>query len=373
MDNINKLINNFEKNIDEKNIKNAQTSLIQLITELMKYYNSTNLFAINKCENILENSKLNIVDLKIKTIMPKYKKLISGLKISNNPRINNKLNTINLNLNEFMNLTEYITPKLYSDNNFDFNLTIYDLKYVDMLKEGRIITKLNNNNKLLNQINKKNKILIITFDDRQNLQYIRIHNINFMRYVQKHGYEYKYEHIYNHNLNNNPYWYKIYLVKYYLDTNIYDYVMWVDSDTMIIDISFDLNNYLNSYSSDLFFCDDNQTVEKINAGVFIIKNSKIGKQYINDCINNFCVKCIKNNDNKLKGKWAGTCYEQGIMNLVLIKDYMKHSTVFSVNKILCTSNYNLLKSFNNVFIFHYYDTSTPQRNIIFNLINKIEK
>jgi single-stranded DNA-specific DHH superfamily exonuclease len=26
---------------------------------------------------------------------------------------------------------------------------------------------------------------------------------------------------------------------------------------------------------------------------FAIKNSKIGKQYINDCINNFCSSCIK--------------------------------------------------------------------------------
>jgi hypothetical protein len=275
-----------------------------------------------------------------------------------------------------MNNTITVTPKLFSNENFDASLTQYDKNYFELLKNEKITSKLINKNNLSKPINKKNKILIITFDDRPNVTYIKKHNENFKNYADKHGYEYKYEHLYNQNLNTNPYWYKIYLVKYYLDTNLYDYVMWVDSDTIILDNSVDLNSYLNSYSSDLFFCDDNQLIEKINAGIFVVKNSKIGKQYLNDCINNFCVDCIKEGDKKLKGRWAATCYEQGIMNLILIKDYMNVSTIFSINMVLCTNNLYLIDKINNIhniYILHYYDTSTMQRNILFSEIINVIK
>ena len=51
------------------------------------------------------------------------------------------------------------------------------------------------------------------------------------------------------------------------------------------------------------------------AGVFLIKNSDIGKNFIDDCLLEIDKKpyCIKNG--KLQGLWAGECYEQGIMNL----------------------------------------------------------
>ena len=142
--------------------------------------------------------------------------------------------------------------------------------------------------------------------------------------------------------------------------------MWIDSDTIILNNTINLNDFLNKYSSDLFFCDDNQSIEKINAGIFVIKNSRIGKQYINDCINNFCNQCIKTGEKKLKGRWAATCYEQGIMNLVLIKDYIPYSTCFSLQMVLCSNNINVIKSINNIFILHYYDTNVQQRNVLFN-------
>jgi hypothetical protein len=217
---------------------------------------------------------------------------------------------------------------------------------------------------------KKNKILIITFDDRKNAEYIKIHNQNFSRYAEKYGYEYKYEHVYNHNLNTNPYWYKIYLVKYYLETNIYDYIMWIDSDTMINNMDIQINDIINKYNSDLYFCDDNLSLQKINAGMFIIKNSKIGRSYINDCINNYCYKCIKPGEKKLKGAWAAMCYEQGIMNIVLIKNYMKYATVLPIDIVLCSNNDYFFKLLNNLFIIHYYDTTVQERNYLFDLINK---
>lgn len=371
MDKINIMIKEFENYISKQDIQNAEQTLSILLGKLIKYYNQTHIFTVsNKCENNTDFSEIDMAYSKIQNIIPKYKYLkLKKNKICKNSI--NELKNINLNLLEFMNNTIIVTPKLFSNENFDANLSQYDKNYFELLKNEKITSKLINKNLLLKPIDKKNKILIITFDDRPNITYIKNHNENFKNYADKYGYEYKYEHVYNQNLNTNPYWYKIYLVKYYLDTNLYDYVMWVDSDTMILDDSIDLNLYLNSYSSDLFLCDDNQLIEKINAGIFIIKNSKIGKQYLNDCINNFCVDCIKQGEKKLKGRWAATCYEQGIMNLILIKDYMDVSTVFSINMVLCTNNIYLIHKLSNIFILHYYDTNITQRNFLFSTIQKI--
>ncbi len=369
MDKINELINKFEENINKEKIDEAHANLIFLITELTKYYSNTNLFNVNQCSNNLNNDDIDKHFSKIKSLIPKYKFLYKNKKTIC-PNITEKLKVINNNLLQFFNNTISVTPKLLmKTENFDAALSNYDNNYFQLLKSENVITKIKENNKLSKIINKNNKILIITFDDRKNVQYINLHNKNFSEYAEKYGYEYKYEHIYNQNLNTNPYWYKIYLVKYYLDTNLYDYVMWVDSDTMILNDNFNLNEYFNSYSSDLFFCDDNQNVQKINAGIFAIKNSKIGKQYLNDCINNFCNKCIKTGEKRLKGKWAATCYEQGIMNLVLIKDYVPYSTGFSLNLVYCGNNHYLIRMLKNIFIIHYYDTNTMQRNILFSEID----
>ena len=374
MDKINIMIKELENYITKQDINSAEQTLMILLNDLVKYYNNTNIFtSSNKCENNKDSTEIDMAYSKIQRIIPKYKYLLMKKKTNCSQSINkmgNNLKNINLNLLEFMNNTITVTPKLFSNENFDANLSQYDRNYFELLKNEKIISKLINKNNLLKPIDKKNKILIITFDDRLNVDYIKYHNENFKKYADKYGYEYKYEHIYNPNLNNNPYWYKIYLVKYYLDTNLYDYVMWVDSDTMILDDSVDLNLYLNSYSSDLFFCDDNQNIEKINAGIFIIKNSKIGKQYLNDCINNFCMDCVKDGEKKLKGRWAATCYEQGIMNLILLKDYMNFSTVFSINMVLCTKNLLLVEKMGKIFILHYYDTTSSQRDLLFNQINQ---
>jgi hypothetical protein len=368
MDKINDLINIFEKNINEKKINYEQSNLILLLGELTKYYKDTNLFNVNTCTNSLNNKEIDECYIRIKTLMPKYKFIFEN-KNNSCQNVANKLKSINNNLLEFFNNTISVTPQLFSRiENFDAALSNYDQNYFSLLRNQKIISQIKENNKLTTPINKKNRILIITFDDRKNVEYINLHNKFFTEYAEKYGYEYKFEHIYNENLNTNAYWYKIYLVKYYLDTNLYDYVMWIDSDTIILNNNVNLNDFLNSYSSDLFFCDDNQAIEKINAGIFIIKNSRIGKQYINDCINNFCNQCIKNGEKKLKGRWAATCYEQGVMNLVLIKDYIPYSTCFSLQMVLCSNNINVIKSINNIFILHYYDTNLQQRNVLFSHI-----
>ncbi len=378
MDNLLELVKFLEKEINNNNFIKSQEILLQLNNDLVNFYVKNNIFTNQNCKiNNSDDILINKLIEKISIITPKYKNLQSEYIIKNNSKscimVLDKLSSINKNIREFYYNPLHVTPKFLNcktDNEFNINLLNYNKDYFELLKQEKIIDKILDNNKLDKVINKKNKILIITFDDRPHVTYIKLHNKNFSEYCKSNDIEYKYESTYNKNLNNNPYWYKIYLTKFYLDTNEYDYIMWVDSDTMIMNNKVDLNKIINSYSSDLFFCDDNQIVQKVNAGIFIIKNSVIGRQYLTDCINNFCEKCIKPGENKLKGTWASTCYEQGIMNIVLIKNYIKYSTALPLNIVLCSNRSEYFKLLKNIFIIHYYDTKTNDRNLLFDRIDK---
>jgi hypothetical protein len=378
MDNLLELVKFLEKEINNKNFIKSQEIMLQLNNDLVNFYVKNNIFTNQMCKiNNNEDILINKLIEKINEITPKYKKIQSEYMIKNNSKncimVLDKLSSINKNLSEFYYNPLHVTPKFLNDNTekeFNKNLSEYNKDYFELLKQEKIVDKLLNNNKLEKPIEKKNKILIITFDDRPDITYIKLHNKNFKDYCESNDIEYKYEYMYNKKLNNNPYWYKIYLTKFYLDTNNYDYVMWVDSDTMIMNNKVDLNKILNSYSSDLYFCDDNQIIQKANAGIFIIKNTTNGRQYLSDCINNFCIKCIKPGENKLKGTWASTCYEQGIMNIVLIKNYMRYSTILPLNIVLCSNRSEYFKLLKNIFIIHYYDTKTDDRNILFDRIDK---
>lgn len=227
-----------------------------------------------------------------------------------------------------------------------------DTDYYEKFSKENMISKLINNNRLIKPIEKKNKILFITYDNRYQEEYIKIHNYNINKYVEKYGYEYKY---YN-RCNQNVYWCKIYMVLEALQKNKYDYVIWLDSDTIIKNFDIDIGNIFNLFSSDIFIGSDNNSKYYItNSGVFGIKNSEIGIQFLNDCINSFDNKCLKA-DGTLGGRWAGTCYEQGIMNLMISNKYSKNTTILT-NSIIF--NYNVCSD--NVFIMHLYASDSNYR------------
>ena len=231
-----------------------------------------------------------------------------------------------------------------------------DKKYFDKFRE-KMISNLRLNNKLKVPNNKENKILIITYDNRTNLSYIKIHNDNLTEYCKKWGFTYKFY----DNCENNTYWCKIYMVLNELNNADYDYVMWMDSDTYIFNKDINLSDIFNKYTSDIYIgSDNNPDYDLTNAGVFAIKNSTIGKNFLVDCINSFNIKCKKPNG-ELKGKWAATCYEQGIMNILIADKYYKNTTVLTNDIIF---NYNRCN--NKVFIMHLYASSSSYREKCFN-------
>lgn len=227
-----------------------------------------------------------------------------------------------------------------------------DHDYFEKFSQKKIISKLINNNKLLKPIIKKNKILFITYDNRYQEEYVIIHNYNINKYTEQYDYEYKF---YN-RCNDNVYWCKIFMVLDALKKNKYDYVIWLDSDTVIKNFSIDIGNILNKFSSDIFIGLDNNTLYDItNAGVFIVANTKIGIKFLNDCVNYVSDRCL-NDDGSLKGAWAASCYEQGVMNILIAEKYSNHTTILTNDIIF---NYNVCSD--DVFIMHLYASSSNYR------------
>jgi len=219
-----------------------------------------------------------------------------------------------------------------------------------------IVEILQNNNKKIIPKNKKNKILIITYDNR-NDDYIQLHNANFINYCNKWGIDYEYY----DKCNLNVYWCKMYMLNKSIDK--YDYVMWCDSDTIIKNDDIDLNDIINQYDADIIMSDDNvNVVKRTNAGIFIIKNSIIGKQFLQDCIKTYEERkkhCYVNN-NKLNGIWALSCYEQGVMDELLFKKYMKYASLVPVNLFHNSGVCN-----DEIFLMHNYGTNSENRKKCF--------
>lgn len=231
-----------------------------------------------------------------------------------------------------------------------------DSKYFSkFISSNQIFSKLIDKNLLDKPIKKKNKILFITFDNRK-AEYINIHNNNLQKYANKFNYFYKFLTECRHNV----YWCKIQLVLEELLTNNYDYVIWLDSDTVIKNMDIDIGEILNKYNSDIFVGSDNMIkFDLVNAGIFVIKNSVSGIEFLKDCIGNVKHICF-NDDGSLKGIWAGTCYEQGQMNIMIADKYYNKTTVLPNNIFL-----NYSQCVDNTFIMHLYASNDHKRKACF--------
>jgi hypothetical protein len=203
-------------------------------------------------------------------------------------------------------------------------------------------------------VQKKN-ICITTLETRKS-KMLNIHDKNVMDYSIKHGYMYFSLNSYKSKLELPIYWKKIQVVKdilYMRGKNgkpLYDYVMWMDSDTIFVDNRIAIESFLRDNKS-IYIGNDFGT-DRHNAGVFIIKNNTVGRSFIEHCIHTFLNKdeCKDENGNpSLKGGWSGDCYEQGIMNDLLKTVYVDHYVALDDHIIF---NYN--KPTTNAFILHLF-------------------
>ena len=116
-----------------------------------------------------------------------------------------------------------------------------------------------------------------------------------------------------------PYWAKVFEIKKLMDKNKYvDYILWVDSDAFFINFTKErFSKFLEKYNDYSFIGTPDMPpwTGKFNAGVFIIKNNKIGNEMINKWITYYHKDVWNYNKTTDKWKtdatWAGDEYEQG--------------------------------------------------------------
>jgi hypothetical protein len=165
------------------------------------------------------------------------------------------------------------------------------------------------------------------------------------------------------------YWWKI---QYLLNTlkkdnsrDYIDYIVWADSDTIILNPNISIQNIVNKCpNSSIYIADEINFTNNLNAGFFIIKNNDIGVQFLNDTINDY----INNNNCKSDrgyntgSEYSGQCYEQGVMNKLLKSSYKEHLCQLSKYTIINVDNENI-KYDENSFIYHLFATWSPENTI----------
>ena len=250
---------------------------------------------------------------------------------------------------------------LYNDT-VSHKLYVYynDIKLLCNMYRHNMHYKINQQYELNNfktMLNDRCKIVIISFDNRD-LEYIRMHNDNFNKYCKKWNIEYQFISTCKYNV----YWCKIYMLLDALNTGKYDYVMWSDTDVIIKRDDINLRNIIYNYNNDIIIGDDNSHDKTIvNSGIFIIKNSVNGINFLKDCISMFesrkdiCMQDAKVS-HSLNGIWALSCYEQGIMNDLILHKYFNNTSMVHTNIF-----YNYYTCNDNVFMMHLYSSSDEAR------------
>ena len=216
------------------------------------------------------------------------------------------------------------------------------------------LSTLHHNNERQYSDTKKYSIAFVTYENRTNLKFVSMHNENIKKYCDKYNYDYLF---FDKSMREDlsPYWYKVYLMRDLLKNKKYDYIFWLDSDTFIMNFNIDLGkDILAKYNSDIFVASDNTKYDICNAGLFVIRNSDTGLQFLSDWMNMYSEICTKKSG--LRGTWALSCYEQGNLNKLILEKYKTYTTM--LNHMLF---YHKQKCNRNVFIMHLYANSEYKR------------
>lgn len=126
--------------------------------------------------------------------------------------------------------------------------------------------------------------------------YVKLTKNNLEIYCKKHNYDLYY---FNDIVNESQtvMWQKQNAVKKILDLNQHDAVVWIDSDIVITDMDKPLKDFINiDPSKDIYLSRDipmnlayrfyigSGLLPYINSGIFIVKNSSVGREFMNDVL-----------------------------------------------------------------------------------------
>lgn len=176
------------------------------------------------------------------------------------------------------------------------------------------------------------RILIVTLETRQHLRgLVDLHNRSCQEYATEHGYEYRFLSSYVGAATPAMpvYWQKLQLVADVMKEP-FDYVMWMDSDTLILRPEVPLEVLVAMAPAAAIYIGKDEESDSYCAGVFMLRNDAVGKEFLAACLEVYQGRpACRNNSGALalNGDWGGECYEQGIMNELLkgrYKDELHH-------------------------------------------------
>jgi hypothetical protein len=156
---------------------------------------------------------------------------------------------------------------------------------------------------------------------------LALHNRSVQEYADYHGYEYRYLDRFESPLP--IYWKKVHWVDDVLKEGTSDFVMWLDSDTIIPRPRVPLSAIIaQAPEASIYIGRDwpHTPMHSYNAGVFMIRNNEVGRRFIAECLEHITnhAACLVEDKPVLAGAWAGACYEQGVMNQLLRGEFRRH-------------------------------------------------
>jgi len=141
------------------------------------------------------------------------------------------------------------------------------------------------------------KIAILSHGDNRMDRWKKISFENKEKYCDKNGYDFiGSDKVYD---DRPPQWSKLLMVREYLPS--YDWVMWNDPDTLIMNTEIKLEEFIDN---DFDFIA--AKFDYINMGVFFVKNSAIGLKIINDIYNQDQYIGLAGNDESAAKHLLGT-------------------------------------------------------------------
>ena len=182
---------------------------------------------------------------------------------------------------------------------------------------------------------------IVQYDNREIPDdYKKLVEIN-KEYCKKYGYEY----IFKSDTYELPHWWiKVKLCMDLLNSDKYAGIMWLDTDAAIFDCSKTLDDFTKDPKIDFFVSKDPDESRPVNSGVWIVKNTAIGKNIMNDWFNQYKKdNWVKENDkwsvnpnlpDDEKG-WGRINYEQGsLYDRIILNPTYKDNIIILPVKVL---------------------------------------
>jgi hypothetical protein len=172
-------------------------------------------------------------------------------------------------------------------------------------------------------------LLVLQYDNRPlDDSYSELIKIN-KRYCEKHNYEYKFIDTY---YDLPVYWIKVHLLNEILKTNVYHGIFWLDTDACIYNPTIKLENLMLENKSFYLSPDNKLWDSPFNAGVFMVLNTEMGREIIDEwmkCYNDKDWSKDINNKFSTKGKWGGEVYEQGSFVKNILPKYYNAIHIFN--------------------------------------------